>query len=199
MRRAVRSASAPLSGFLNLSAVSWQARSSRPCLMPLPFVGFSLSSSEVSPRENRAPLSGPPAPLRSFTRVRWRARPALVTAGFPRRPRLVARLPGSPDDYGLPFVQPRLASRSPWVRSSGSSRSARFTRFEASFLPRVRSRRARSPRRDGRASPEVLASLKSSLHASDPRPRPGPKATAAALPRRSGRCDSKDLSAPRAR
>jgi hypothetical protein len=48
VRRLVTSAPAPLSGFLNLSAVSWQAQASRPCFMPQPFLGFLPS--ESSPR-----------------------------------------------------------------------------------------------------------------------------------------------------
>jgi len=34
----------PLSGFLNLSAVSWHARTSRVYFAPQPFLGFSLQS-----------------------------------------------------------------------------------------------------------------------------------------------------------
>jgi hypothetical protein len=49
------SAAVPLSGFHNLSAVSWQARASRPCLMPQPPVGFSLQS--LAPRRGRVRLS----------------------------------------------------------------------------------------------------------------------------------------------
>jgi hypothetical protein len=49
------SAAVPLSRFHNVSAVSWQARASRPCFMPQPPVGFSLQS--LAPRRGRVRLS----------------------------------------------------------------------------------------------------------------------------------------------
>jgi len=60
-------AAVPLPGFLNLSAVSWQVRASRPCFMPLPPVGFSLQS--VAPRWDRVRLSASLAPLQFSTVV----------------------------------------------------------------------------------------------------------------------------------
>jgi hypothetical protein len=44
VKRAVSPAPVPLAGFLNLSAVSWQIRVSRPCFVPQPFLGSSLQS-----------------------------------------------------------------------------------------------------------------------------------------------------------
>jgi hypothetical protein len=60
-------AAVPLSGSLNLSAVSWHVRASRPCCMPLPPVGFSLQS--VAPRWDRVRLSASLASLQFSTTV----------------------------------------------------------------------------------------------------------------------------------
>jgi len=57
----------PLAGFLDLSAVSWHVRASRPCLMPLPPLGFSLQS--VAPRRDRVRLSASLASLQFSTAV----------------------------------------------------------------------------------------------------------------------------------
>jgi hypothetical protein len=65
-----------------------------------------IPPSESSPRSSRAPLSGPPAPLRSSTDVLDRRRPSLITASF-RDARAHAQLPASPADYELPFHTPR--------------------------------------------------------------------------------------------
>jgi hypothetical protein len=111
--------------------------------------------SESSPHRNRAPLSGPPAPLRLSTGVPRRRLPVLVAAGF-LDSHALAQLPDSPDDYGLPFHVPRHASRSPWVPAAEPLRSASFTRFEALILLRVRSHRPELPRDDGRSSLGVL-------------------------------------------
>ena len=60
-------AAVPLSGSLNLSAVSWHVRAWRPCFMPPPPVGFSLQS--LAPRWNRVRLSASLAPLQFSTVV----------------------------------------------------------------------------------------------------------------------------------
>jgi hypothetical protein len=61
------SAAVPLSGFLDLSAVSWHVRAWRPCFVPPPPVGFSLQS--VAPRWDRVRLSASLAPLQLSTAV----------------------------------------------------------------------------------------------------------------------------------
>jgi hypothetical protein len=88
-----RPASVPLSGFLNLSAVSWPTRASWPCFVPQPFLGFLPS--ESSPRRNRAPLSGPPAPLQLSTDVLGRTAGALSPPAFTDA-HAFTWLPGSP-------------------------------------------------------------------------------------------------------
>jgi hypothetical protein len=96
------SAAVPLSGFYNLSAVSWQARASRPCFMPQPPVGFSLQS--LAPRRGRVRLSASLCSLAVLHRTstpRARARP--FHSGFHRRPRLSTRWPGSPPELGHRF------------------------------------------------------------------------------------------------
>jgi hypothetical protein len=67
VERAVTSAPVPLSGFPNLSAVSEHARTSRPCFVPQPFLGFPPS--ELSPHRDRAPLSRPHASMQLSTDI----------------------------------------------------------------------------------------------------------------------------------
>jgi len=75
------SAAVPLSGSLNLSAVSWQARASRPCLMPQPPVGFSLQS--LAPRRGRVRLSASLCSLAVLHRPSIPGlKPGLFTPGF---------------------------------------------------------------------------------------------------------------------
>jgi hypothetical protein len=102
--------SQPLSGF--------QANTSFAVLFRTATVPGILPS-ECSPRENRAPLSRPLAPLQLSTSVLNRTAQDLITAGFPDS-RTCARSPCSPDDYELPFVTPKRASRSPWVSNDGT-------------------------------------------------------------------------------
>jgi len=92
----------PLPGLRNLSAVSWHARASRPCLMPQPPVGFSLRS--FPPRRGRVRLSASPCSLAVLRRPSIpRARTRPFHSGFHRRPRLSTRLPGSPPELGHRF------------------------------------------------------------------------------------------------
>jgi hypothetical protein len=105
-----RRISQPLSGF--------QANSSFTALFRAATVPGILPS-ECSPHENRAPLSRPLAPLRSSTSVQKRTAQDLITVGFPDS-HTYARLPCSPNDYELPFVTPKRASRSPWVSNDGT-------------------------------------------------------------------------------
>jgi hypothetical protein len=162
----------PLSGFLNLSAVSQQVRVSRPCFMPQP---FGILPSEVSPRRNRAPLSGPlllpcghPPACRMAT-ARALSPPVSST------PTLLTRLPDSPDDYGFPFHAPESTLPvSPGLTRRNPSCSASFIRFEALILLRIRSRSAEVAL-DSAVDPLLgfSPSRVFSAQASDPRTRPG--------------------------
>jgi hypothetical protein len=67
LQRSVRLAAVPLSGSLDLSAVSWQVRARRPCFVPPPPVGFSLQS--IAPRWDRVRLSASLASLQFSTTV----------------------------------------------------------------------------------------------------------------------------------
>jgi hypothetical protein len=138
--------------------------------MPQPFLGFSLQSVPLAgiarpSRGHMLPCGHPPTCDDAASRS--------VHRRFPRRPRLWARLPDSPDDYGLPFSAPRRASWSPWGRAAEPPRSASFTRFEALILLRVRSRRRESPRAAGRSSPGFLPLWSLHLPRLGPRTRPG--------------------------
>jgi hypothetical protein len=76
----------PLSGFLNLSAVSRQARASRPCLVPQPFLGF-LPSRVFPSQRSRTPLeaAGSLVVIHAHPGARL---PGPFTTGFPRQPTL---------------------------------------------------------------------------------------------------------------
>jgi len=93
----------------------------RPCFVPLPSLGSPLPS-ELHLAGIAAPLSGPPAPLRSSPRACVRRR-GLVTSGFADAlPGLPGLLPVSPRSYGCPFsvrAMVRPASRSPWTARGG--------------------------------------------------------------------------------
>jgi hypothetical protein len=103
--------------------------------------------------ESRAPLEAAfPCSLVVIHRRAGRRLPGLVTAGFADS-HAFTQLPGSPDDYGLPFHAPKRASRSPWTQATELTRSASFTHFEALILLRVRSRRPELPQTNGRSSP----------------------------------------------
>ena len=136
--------SVPLSGFLNLSAVSWQTRASRPCLVPQPFVGSSLQS---------LPLAGIAYPSRgrllpcSHPRACWSRDAQLLS-------RLVSSTPTLTRSGLIPPAA--MGSLSAWpkpcfpVALETERRnllcSARFTCFEALLLPRVRSHQFELPR-----------------------------------------------------
>jgi hypothetical protein len=150
MERAVNLAPVPLSGFHSLSAVSWQARVSRPCFVPQPFLGSSLQS---------FPLAKSAHPSRghcSLAAIHQHAEtygPGPCYQRFPRRPRLHA-VAWFPRWLWVPFSQTRmLTSRSPWVPDHGPPRSARFTCFGALLPLRVRSHWIGLPFTSGRCSP----------------------------------------------
>jgi len=106
------SAAVPLSGFHNLSAVSWQARASRPCFMPQPPMGFSLQS--LAPRRGRVRLSASLCSLAVLHRASIpRARAWPFHSGFHRLPRLSTRWPGSPPELEHRFHRACAASPVP--------------------------------------------------------------------------------------
>lgn len=124
----------PPAGFRNLSAVSWQIRAcgfvSRRCRP------WATSPFRASPRRDRAPVSGPPAPMRSSPRA-LRALTRSFQRGFRRRP---------PHRWGScrypPAAMDHLSARPPWrarlpvtagPRAAGSRPTTRIIRFEASF------------------------------------------------------------------
>jgi hypothetical protein len=114
-----RLTSVPLSGFLNLSAVSWHHPSFAALFHATTVPG--ILPSELSPRRNRAPLSRPLAPLQLSTDVPERTLRNLVTVSFTRRPRLHA-LAWIPGRLWLLF-QRRSTSRVTWIPAC---RTARF-------------------------------------------------------------------------
>jgi hypothetical protein len=128
----------PLSGSLNLAAVSQQAQVSRPCFVPHTVREVSLS--ESSPRRKLYPLSRANAPIGYPPACRG-ALPWSLSPPVSPTPTLVTQLPGSPDDYGFPFHAPESALPGhPGTKAAEPPRSASFTRFEAFFLLQVRSR-----------------------------------------------------------
>jgi len=167
MGRGVKPAPGPLSGFLNPSAVSRQAQASRPCFVPQPFLGFSPS--EGSPRENRAPLSGPHAPLWLSTgeldalleslSPRVSPTPTLSRSCLDPHATMASLSTRFPDTSTsrspLPHPSDALPGR-PGSRAAEPPRPANFTHFGALILPRVRSHRHGLPRDDGRSSPGFL-------------------------------------------
>jgi len=109
----------PLSGFLNLSAVSWQARVPRPCFVPQPFLGSPLQSLPLA--GIASPLSGSLASLRSSTGVPRVPKSRRSPLGFRRRlrPRAVADFPlGSRSSFQTPAwgILPDRLERRPMGR-----------------------------------------------------------------------------------
>jgi hypothetical protein len=172
-------AAVPLPGFPNLSAVSWHARASRPCLMPQPPVGFFLRS--LAPRRGRVRLSASPCSLAVLHRCQClRARTWPCRSGFHRRPRREARWPGSPPELGASFpprarVRPHRLPRRPGPRSpTWAARRAGFVCFEALIPPRSRTAAVDEATYRGRCSPGLRPSrafLRSSLEPSYPADR----------------------------
>jgi hypothetical protein len=138
------SVAVPPSGFLNLSAVSWHARASRPCFVPQPPVGFSLQS--LTLRQGRVRLSASPCSLAVLHRASSpRARPRPCHSGFHRLPCRVARWPDSPPELGASFqprvrVRPHRHPRRPGPRTPTSAHRdvTSFVCFGASLPPRSR-------------------------------------------------------------
>jgi len=120
----------PLSGF----SVD---RVPRPYFMPQPFVDYPPS--EISPHEDRGPLSRPLAPLQLSTMPQERNASDLITRGFTDSPAFDA-VAWLPPELWVPFSRVRRpASWSPWITNIRIALTAGFTCFEALFPPRVRS------------------------------------------------------------
>jgi hypothetical protein len=120
----------PLSGFLNLTAVSRQARVPRPCFVPQPFLKAPLQSLSLTrivnlSRGHLLPRGYPPA-CRTY-----RSRPCCRR--FHQTPTMT-QLPGSPGGYGLPFDRPKPVSRLLWISNGRAALSTSFTRLEV-LLP----------------------------------------------------------------
>jgi len=193
MRWVVIPASVPLSGFLSLSAVSWQTRASRPCFVPQPFLGSSLQSVPLA--RISAPLSRPLASWRLSTDVLDRvdqdlSPPVSVTHTLARACQL------SPTTMSSLSARRSALPGHSGSRTTEPIRSVRFTRFEASIPPRVRSHQPELPLTSGRSSlgfsapPELSPSTPWFLRpvqARDLNTRRHPKATTR---------DSRDLAAP---
>jgi len=159
----------PLSGFHNLSAVSQQVRVSRPCFMPQP---FGIPPPEVSPRKNRAPLPGPLLLPCGYPPTCRMAATRALSPPVSSTPTLSAQLPVSPDDYELPFHAPESTLPGhPGLKPRNPSCSARFIRFEALILLRVRSHQAEVAL-DSAADPLLVFGLSRvfSAQTSDPQP-----------------------------
>lgn len=148
-------ATVPLSGSLDLSAVSWHVRALRPCFMPLPPVGFSLQS--IAPRKDRVRLSASLAPLQFSTTVPEVRCASPRPPGFTRRPRswrggltppeARTSFPSlSSTRLGARSARLRTLSRTglrrlprrPGTHAPGPPRSGGFRCFEAFLPPRVR-------------------------------------------------------------
>jgi len=173
VRRFVTPAPVPLSGFLNLSAVSWQVRASRPCLMPQPFLGSPLQSLPLV--EIAYPSRGSLASLQSSTNVRRRAPDALSPLVSPTPARERVRLDPPTTMSSLSSSRSSSPGRS-GCRTAGSSRPASFTYFEASLPLRVRSLLVRvSPRQQVAALLGFFPSRVFSKRASESAAPPGPE------------------------
>jgi hypothetical protein len=105
--------------------------------MPQPFLDYPPS--ESSPRRDRAPLSGPLAPLQLSTVLWKRASDDLITRRFTDSHALDA-VAKFPCELWTSFPRVRRpASQSPWVTNDGIAPSTSFTCSEALFPLRVRS------------------------------------------------------------
>jgi len=124
----------PPAGFLNLSAVSWQIRACG--LVSCRYRPWATSPFRASPRRDRAPVSGSPAPLRSSPRALH-----ALTRPFHRGSRRRLPHPWGACRYP-PAAMDHLSARPPWLacipattgpRAAGSRPTTRIIRFEASF------------------------------------------------------------------
>jgi len=171
----------PLSGFPNLSAVS-SKHAFHGMFQPQPFL---IAPFRAFPSQrSRTPLgaAGSLAVIHRRLATR-RCRPYHLR--FPRRPRPKAQLPGSPEDYGSPFDEPKPASRSPWASSDGTVTSRRlhplrsFLPSESPFAPAPS-----EPGPNGRCSLGLVFPFRDPLRTSEPRTRPVPRIWARAIARR---------------
>jgi len=174
VRRATSSASVPLSGFLNPSAVSWQTRVPRPCFVPQPpliatFRAFPSLAVVHPSRGDWLPCRYPPAcndapPPTLSPAVSPTPTPESAVAWFPRR-------------LWVPFPRARKpASRSPWIEGDGTAMFRQLHRlrsFPPAASPFAR-RRVAPPPRPMLAWPSAPSEFVP--RPSEPRTPPNPKA-----------------------
>jgi hypothetical protein len=159
----------PLSGFLNPSAVSRQARVPRPCLMPQPFLNAPFRA--FPSQRGRPPLGARLLPCGHPPTCEPRRLRRLIACGFPdaRASRRSGLVPP-------PTVGPLSTSRSPLPGRPGQTNelgcSADFTRFEALLPLRIRS----APSGRTRTKRPLLSwsspLQRRAVRTSDPRTRP---------------------------
>jgi hypothetical protein len=133
--------------------------------VPQPFLGSPPS--ESSPRRNRAPLSGPPAPLPLSTDVLRRDPGALSppVSPTPALSNAVAWFPGRLWDL---FPPPRRsASRSPWTPSDGTASFRQLHRLRSLDPPAS----PYAPTRVAPARRPILSWTSAPLEPSPPTPR----------------------------
>ena len=136
--------------------------------MPQPFLGSSLQS--IPFNRSRAPLSGPLAPLQLSTDVLNRAVQDLITARFTDS-HAFTQLPGSPDDYELPFDAPeRTPPGHPGSQPTNQLVPPASPTSKLSSSCRIRSHWIGLPLTNGRYSPGFRPLQSLSIHASDPVP-----------------------------
>jgi len=196
MRRVVKPTLVPLSGFLNLSAVSWQTQTSWPCFVPQPFLGFSFRD---FPSQKSRTLSGRLAPLRSSTDVLERRLSDLITAGFPDS-HTHAQLPGFPDDYELPFHASRRRPFPVALDPSYGTHPVPLASPTSEPCSSCESVRADPSCPAPTADPLLVFRLSRdfSSHASDPRTRPDHEGLNMPLRPKAPGHDPRDLAAPHA-
>lgn len=156
----------PLPGFLNLSAV-FQASPSSTALFHAATV-CELPPSELSPREDRETLSGSlafPAVIHPWLKC---VACGLITPRFSQLPGLpkgsVAWRPRATMD-SLSYRPEGLHPGRPGPPTAGPLPTTSFTRFEAFFPSRIRSRQTRvAPNRRSLLSWSFLSSLETKLY-----------------------------------
>jgi hypothetical protein len=106
----------PLSGFLNLSAVSQQTRVPQPCFVLQPFLG--CPPSELSPHRDRVPLPRPLAPSQLSTAFPEVSSDDSVHRLFPRRSHRLDAVAWFPSRLWAPFPCTSALPGPPRTRSA---------------------------------------------------------------------------------